>query len=76
MDSVEKTLNHSHLKDRDRGHDSTGAWTRFSSGESRDQKTVNVQKKKQFNKEKHNQTHMLKFNQRLKFYHLMVHDHC
>lgn len=47
MNSVEKTLNHSHLKDRDRGHDdSTGAWTRFSSGESRDQKTVNVQKKK------------------------------
>lgn len=37
---------YSHLKDKDRGHDSTGAWPRLSSGESRDQKTVNVQKGK------------------------------
>lgn len=63
-----------HLKDRDKGDDSTGVWRPFSSGESRDQKTVNVQTEISNNYSQRNITesavyHMFKSN------HLMVPDH-
>jgi hypothetical protein len=65
------------LKDKDKGDDSTGAWRPFSSGESRDQKTVNVQREIFNNLSQRNITEICSFiNICSSFHHLMVLDHC